>query len=301
MGLIKRIFLFLIVNFLVVLSISVILSFFNVKPYLSAYGLNLKSLAIFCLMWGFLGSFISLLVSKSLAKWLMKVKIISSNDSNSFILDIVKDLSRKANLKHIPEVGIYESKDINAFATGPSQKKSLVALSSALLNKLSIDEIEAIIGHELSHIKNGDMVTMTLLQGIINSFVMFLSRVLAFLITSNNKERNNRSSFFATRALIFVFEIIFMILGSMIIAAYSRRREFQADEGSAKITNKEKMIKALEALKNNLEIKENYPTKNQVEEKPIFQTFKISSSSKLINLFRTHPELADRIKRLKNL
>jgi heat shock protein HtpX len=301
MGLIKRIFLFLIVNFLVVLSISTILSFFNIKPYLSAYNLNLKSLAIFCLMWGFLGSFISLLLSKTLAKWLMKVKIISSNDSNSFILDIVKDLSKKAKLKHIPEVGIYTSKDINAFATGPTQKKSLVALSSALLDKLTKDEIEAIIGHELSHIKNGDMVTMTLLQGVINSFVMFLSRVLAFLITSSNKERNNRSSFFASRALIFVFEIIFMILGSMIIAMYSRKREYKADEGSALITTKEKMIKALQALKNNLELNKLEPNKNQIEEKPIFQTFKISSSSKLINLFRTHPKLDDRIKRLKNL
>ncbi|NGX56254.1 MAG: Protease HtpX [Candidatus Anoxychlamydiales bacterium] len=298
MSIIKRILLFLIVNLLVVLSISFLLSIFNIKPYINAYGLDIKNLAIFCLLWGFIGSFISLFLSKALAKWLMKVKIIDkTNENTKFILEMIKNLSNKANLKYIPEVGIYQSKEINAFATGPSQKRSLIALSSALIDKLHIDEIEAIIGHEISHIKNGDMVTMTLLQGIINSFVMFLSRILAFLITSNNKERNNKSSYFATRSLVFVFEIIFMILGSMIIALYSRKREYKADYNSAKITSKEKMIKALEALN------KNYELRDLTSEKAAFQSFKISNNSKkgFIRLFATHPPLKDRIERLKNL
>ena len=299
MGFIKRIFLFILINLLVVLTVTFLMSLFHVQPYLSAYGLNITHLAIFCLIWGFAGAFISLMLSKHLAKWMMGVKIVddSATDTNSrFILEKVKEISLNAGLFHTPEVGIYKSNEVNAFATGPTQKKSLIALSTGLLNKMDQDEIEAIIGHEISHIKNGDMVTMTLLQGVVNAFVMFLARILAFAISSRGRERN-RSSYTSMRMFTFLFEIVFMIFGSIILATYSRKREFKADIGSAKILGKEKMIKALSSLKSAHGIRD---PKTAVA---AFQNFKISNPSKkgFVKLFLSHPPLDERIENLRNL
>lgn len=186
---------------------------------------------------------------------------------------------------------------MNAFATGPTKKRSLLALSSGLLNRMSNDEVDAIIGHELSHIKNGDMVTMTLLQGVVNAFVMFLARILAFAITSLGKEKNrSNNSWGMNYFLTQIFQFVFMILGSMVIAFYSRKREYKADEGSAEIVGKDKMIKALSALRSYIEIRDN------LKEQPAMQAFKISNNSRgFLNLFATHPTLDDRIERLKNL
>lgn len=299
MNLIKRISLFILINIAVVLTISCLLNVFRVGPYLNAYGLDITTLAIFCLIWGFVGSFISLGLSRVMAKWLMNVQIIDETtcDVNSkFILDMVQKISSEAGLKHTPQVGIYESNEVNAFATGPTQKRSLVAVSTGLLNRMSKDEIEGILGHEISHINNGDMITMTLLQGIVNSFVMFLARILAFFVSSIGKDKE-KSSHGTNYFLVYIFEIIFMIIGSMILAFYSRRREYRADEGSANILGKEKMIKALQSLKAMHEIKD------VKTEHPAFQTLKISNNSKggIVNLFSTHPLLDDRIERLQNL
>ena len=232
-----------------------------------------------------------------MAKWMMGVKIVdeyTQNPAQINLLNIIKKISYDSGMKYIPEVGVYESNEINAFATGPSQKKSLVAVSSGLLHKMNNDELEGVLGHELSHIMNGDMITMTLLQGIVNAFVMFLARVLAFLLTSS-KEKSR--SYTSMRMLTFLFEMVFMVLGSIVLFAYSRKREFRADISSAKIVGKDKMIKALLALKT---------TQDIVDEKklvPAYQAFKISSNKKgkIFNLFLSHPPLDERIKKLQDL
>ncbi|NGX29035.1 MAG: Protease HtpX [Candidatus Anoxychlamydiales bacterium] len=297
MNLIKRFFLFILINLLVVITISTLLSIFKVGPYLNAYGLDINKLAIFCLLWGFAGALISLFLSKSIAKWLMRVQIIDGRDVNSkFILDIVEKISIEAGLENPPEVGLYESNEVNAFATGPTKKRSLLALSTGLINRLPQDEIEAIIGHEISHITNGDMITMTLLQGVVNAFVMFLARILAFSIFSSN--RKSRSSYSSGHYFfVYIFEIVFMILGSIVLASFSRKREFRADESSANLVGKDKMIKALSSLK------ALQPIKDKKKQVASINALKISNPSKrgLLNLFSTHPPIDDRIERLKNL
>ncbi|MFA6118594.1 MAG: protease HtpX [Parachlamydiales bacterium] len=301
MNFIKRIFLFILINILVISTITFLLSVFKINPYLTGYGLDVRSLAIICLLWGFTGALISLGLSRILAKWLMGVQLIDENtgDANlKLILRRVEKIAADAGLQYTPQVGIYSSNEVNAFATGPSKKRSLLALSSGLIRNMSQDEIDAIIGHELSHIKNGDMITMTLLQGVVNAFVMFLARILAFFISSMGKEKNrsSSSSFAANYFLIQIFQFVFMILGSIPLAFFSRKREYRADEGSANVLGKEKMIKALNSLKAFYEIKDSQKAH------PAFQAFKISNNSKgMANLFATHPPLDDRIERLRNL
>ncbi len=296
MSYIKRIFLFVLINLLVVLTISIFLNFFKLGPYLIIHGLDINLLAIFCLIWGFVGAFISLLLSKKIAIWIMNVELIdeSAGGNLKFVFDSVKKIAQDAGLEYMPEVGIYNSNEVNAFATGPSKKRSLIALSSGLINKMSQDEIEGIIGHEISHIANGDMITMTLLQGVVNAFVMFLARILAFLISSAS--RRNRSSYLSNYFFVYLFEIVFMILGSFVLAFYSRKREFR-EENSARLLGKEKMIKALETLKSV------YDIKDRKKEKLAIQSLKISNNSKrgLLRLFSTHPPLDDRIEKLKEL
>src|SRR5690606_37107750 len=175
----KRIFLFLAVNALVVITISTLMRLFGVEPYLQANGLNLESLAVFCLLWGMGGAFISLGLSRIMAKWMMGVKVIDPNTTDSNAQELVQTvyrLARAAGLSKMPEVGIYQSPEVNAFATGPTKARSLVAVSTGLLQRMRQDEVEGVLAHEVAHIANGDMVTMTLVQGVINAFVMFLAR-----------------------------------------------------------------------------------------------------------------------------
>ncbi|MEI6242452.1 MAG: protease HtpX [Chlamydiota bacterium] len=301
MSIAKRIFLFIVVNLLVILTISLILQIFHVQPFLEARGLNVKSLLLFCSIWGMGGAFISLALSKPMAKWMMGVSIINpetKNPEERELLTIVDDLAKEAGLEGTPEVGIYKSPEVNAFATGMSRNRSLVAVSSGLLNKMNPNEIKGVLGHEISHISNGDMVTMTLLQGVINAFVMFLARVLAYVFSSMGKgEKNNNFSYGSYYIFVFVFEMIFMILGSMVIATFSRFREFRADAGGAKLAGKDKMIEALCALRVMQEIHD------PVKEQAAFQAFKISTPKKrgFLSLFATHPPLEERIERLRHL
>ncbi|MBI5346393.1 MAG: protease HtpX [Chlamydiae bacterium] len=297
---VKRIVLFLMLNLLVISTISFLLYLFNVQPFLSGYGLNIKSLMLFCLIWGMGGSFISLLLSKQMAKWMMGVEIIdpSTQDKDlQFLLSTVKQLSEDAGLA-MPQVGVYSSNEVNAFATGATKNSSLVAVSSGLLGRMNQNDISAIIGHEISHIANGDMITMTLLQGVVNAFVMFLARILASIISGiGNKEKSSSSSYASYHMSVFLFEMVFMILGSLVICAFSRHREYKADAGGAHLAGKEKMIEALKALKSMQEIKD--PAK----ETPAFATFKISHPPKkgLLHLFATHPPIEERIERLQEL
>jgi heat shock protein HtpX len=299
MAFVKRIFLFLAINFLVIITISLVLNLLGVRPYVEAYGLNLRSLLIFCMIWGMAGAFISLGLSRIMAKWMMGIELIPADTRDAHskeLLQMVKSLCDDAGIP-MPEVGVYNSKEVNAFATGPTKKRSLIAVSSGLLERMNRDEIKGVLGHEVAHIANGDMVTMTLLQGIINAFVMFLARVLAYAVSGlgKNQERSSSGSYFTYMMLVFFFEVIFMVLGSLVIAAYSRSREYRADQGGAHLAGKEKMIGALQALQKVQEMRDPRAEKSSV------QAFKISIPKKtgFLRLFATHPPLEDRIARLR--
>ncbi|MEI8346722.1 MAG: protease HtpX [Pseudomonadota bacterium] len=296
----KRISLFLAVNALVIITISTILNVFGVKPYLTRYGMDYQSLMIFCLLWGMGGAFISLALSRVMAKWMMGVKILSPDTRDAGereLVQMVHDLARRAQLPSLPEVGVYDSPEINAFATGPTKSRSLVAVSSGLLGQMGKEQIRGVLGHEIAHIANGDMVTMTLVQGIVNAFVMFLSRVIAFALTmagrGKDDERESTGTPLSYYIVQIVLEIAFMILGSMVVAWFSRYREYRADSGGAKLAGKDQMIKALEALQK---------TFDQIDQtaQPAVQALKISSRPRgIMRLFSTHPPLAERIARLK--
>ncbi len=302
MAVAKRIFLFLAVNFLVIVTLSVVLNLFHVQPYLQGYGLNVRSLLIFCLIWGMGGAFISLALSRQMAKWMMGVRVINPDTADSDLrrlVSTVHQLSRNAHLPDMPEVGIFESSEPNAFATGPTQRRSLVAVSTGLLRRMSQKELEGVIAHEIAHISNGDMVTMTLVQGVVNAFVMFLARILASIFSGLGRNRNDGSSgsYFSYMMFVFLFEIVFMVFGSMVICWYSRFREFRADRGGADLAGRDKMIAALSSLQSMQEVRDPHV------DKPSFAAFKISTRRKsgVMLLFATHPPLEERIARLKGL
>ncbi len=299
----KRFFLFFATNIVIVLTVSILLQIFHVTPYLTRYGIDYKSLLIFCLIWGMTGSIISLMLSRVMAKWMLGVRVISpytNHPQEKMLYDMVAKLSRDARLKEIPEVGIFSSPEPNAFATGPSQSRSLVAVSTGLLNQMNEEELLGVLGHEIAHIANGDMITMTLLQGIVNAFVMFLSRVLAFVVSnalaSRDKDSKSSPSYLTFSLFTFLFEITFMILGSMIIAYASRIREFKADRGSAMLLGKKPMIDALKKLQRLQGISDTEIKTQAVE------ALMITSSKKksFLHLFSTHPPLEERIKRLES-
>jgi heat shock protein HtpX len=295
----KRIFLFIALNFLVVLTISIVLSLLNIKPFLTSYGLDMKSLMIFCLIWGMGGAFISLGLSKVIAKWMMGIKLIDPETKDPVLRHLIvtiRKLAAQCSLP-MPEIGIYSSNEVNAFATGPTKKHSLVAVSTGLLQKMKDHEIEGVLGHEVSHIANGDMVTMTLLQGVVNAFVMFLARILAYAISGfgRNRQNNSGGSLMGYMLFVYLFEVVFMILGSLIVAAYSRYREFRADAGGARLAGKEVMISALQSLRA-LQEKRDPQT-----EHPAIAALKISHPSKkgIFRFFATHPPIEERIERLQ--
>ncbi len=295
MAFMKRIFLFMIVNVLVLVTISIVSSIFGIGHYLDAQGINYESLMFFCLMWGMGGAFISLALSRVMARWMTGVKIISTDTRDSqqaALLQAVHRLARSAGIDKMPQVGIYESPEVNAFATGPTKNRSLVAVSSGLLQRLSDREIEGVLGHEVAHITNGDMVTMTLVQGIVNAFVMFFARVVAFFASSAVDERYQ---YMVRFALTIALEIAFSFLGMIIVAWFSRWREFRADAGGARLAGRENMIAALEALKRTVPAMQ----KTAGQEEMALASMKISGKSGgLMMLFATHPPLDLRIKQL---
>lgn len=288
----KRIFYFLLTNVLVLLTIGIIFSILPIGNYIGSDGqIQFGTLLIFSAVIGFTGSFISLGMSRWMAKKMMGVKVIDPNGPmNEYERDVVEKvhrLSRAAGLMHMPEVGIYHSPEVNAFATGPSKKRSLVAVSTGLLQEMDDDAIEGVIAHEVAHIANGDMVTMTLLQGIVNTFVVFLSRIVAFAVSRFVKEELAPIVHFIA---IIVFQIVFSILGSIVVFAYSRHREYHADRGGADLAGKDKMRHALESLKA-------YTSRIKGEDDTSIATLKINNKRKS-SIFSTHPDLDERIKRL---
>ncbi len=284
----KRIFLFLITNLLIVITINVLLSILGVNHYMarSGYGYNLQDLAVFCFIWGMVGAFISLLLSKVSAKWMMGVHVIDRRSAEfGWLVSMVEQLSRKAGLPKVPEVGIWDSPEVNAFATGPSKRNSLVAFSTGLLRSMEQNEIEGVAAHEIAHIANGDMVTMTLLQGVVNSFVMFFARVIAWAIAQNSREESRPGIQFAVTMLL---EIILGILGMVVVAAFSRHREFRADAGGAKYAGRQDMIAALQRLSMNT---------RRYDQEPALATLKIAGG--VGRFFASHPPLEQRIAALK--
>ncbi len=293
----KRIGLFFAVNIMVLVTVSLILNFFGIGHYLTSQGLDYTALMIFCLVWGMVGSFISLFISKWMAKKMMGVVVVSPTDQRwGALVRKVHEIARRAGLKEMPEVGVFDSTVINAFATGRSRKNSLVAVSTGLLHKMREDEIEGVLAHEVAHIANGDMVTMALLQGVINAFVMFLARVVAYAIASsmrgNNREENSPVGGLSYMITVFVLEIVFGIIASVVVMKFSRWREYRADAGSATLVGKDKMIAALVALKRDFSLMQ------ETEMKPAAQTMSISSKGSFMKLFSSHPDLDERIRAL---
>ncbi len=294
MAMISRMFLFVLVNGLVVLTMSVVLNLLGVKPYLTQYGLNIESLAIVCAVYGLGSSFIALLLSRAMVKWQAGVQVIPPDTRDpalSQLIRVVHDLARRANLPSMPEVGIYDSPDPNAFATGPTKSMALVAVSTGLLSRMNMAEIEGVLGHEITHISNGDMVTMALLQGIMNAFAMFLATIVAFVLTNNRDRNEQRGPGFIYYIVQFAMQIVFMALGSIVICWFSRGREYRADAGSARLAGKENMIAALQELDRSYELV-------AANRRPIVQTLQISSRGGF-NLWADHPPLKDRIRRLE--
>lgn len=295
----KRIFIFMAVSLLVSITVSLLMSVLGIGRYVTAAGLNYGALMAFCLVWGIAGSMITLLISKQLAKWTMGVQIVSLDGPHRDIVEKVHRLSRRAGLTEMPEVGIYQGQEINAFATGRSRNSSLVAVSSGLLSRMSDLEVEGVLAHEVAHIANGDMVTMALVQGVVNAFVMFLSRVAAYAITQamrNNDEDDAPVNPWVNAGIVFVLDIVFGFLAMPIVAWFSRYREYRADKGGADLAGKEKMIAALESLQRS------YPqlAESTSQGSSNYQSMQISSKVSLLKLISTHPPLEDRILALKS-
>ena len=286
----KRIVLFVMTNILIMITISLVINLLGLGSYITEAGLNVPALVVFCLIWGMMGSFISLLLSKQMAKWFMGVTIIDRQNPGQFaeLVQTVSRLSMAAGIA-MPEVGIYESEEVNAFATGPTKSRSLVAVSTGLLRIMNRQETEGVLGHEISHIANGDMVTMTMIQGIVNAFAMFLSRIVAFAASMFVSEKLET----LVRIVVTIaLDIVFTILGSLLTAYFSRTREFRADLGGARLAGRESMISGLEKLRKTYEI-------GIDNSAPSYAAMKISGSPKWISAFSTHPPLEDRIEALK--
>jgi heat shock protein HtpX len=287
----KNIALMLLVNVAIVLTISIILNVLGIQPYLANGGLDIGSLAIFCLLFGMVGSFFSLLISKFIAKSIYGIQIIDPSVANPTlqrVYEMVRRAAMKADLK-MPEVGIYDSPELNAFATGPSRNNALVAVSTGLLSSMRENEVEGVIGHEVTHIANGDMVTMTLLQGIVNALIMFVARIVGFIAGNAVEERNRHTVRFL---VTIVAEMVFGLFGVMVTSWFSRRREFRADAGGAALAGRDKMIAALEALRDR---------QRQFDPRgPELQTLKIfGKSGSFLALMSSHPPLDTRIDALR--
>jgi heat shock protein HtpX len=290
----KRIFLFIATNLAIMITLMTLLSVLGFTGYLTADGLDYSALMVFSLVWGMGGAFISLAMSRWMAKMAMGVQLVDGKTGHAdldWLYQSVAQLTRKAELP-MPEVGIYDSPEVNAFATGPSKNRSLVAVSSGLMRSMRREEIEGVLAHEVSHIQNGDMVTMTLIQGVVNAFSIFFSRVIANIIRQLVDERISGLVFFVSTI---VFDILFSILGMFVVAWFSRAREFRADAGAAVLSSRGNMIAALERLKASTALVDN--------RQPQLATMKISGGKGkgLWALASTHPPLEERIAALQRL
>ncbi len=287
----KRLVLFFITNMAIVITLSIVMSLLGVGRYITPDGrLDLVSLGIFCFVWGMGGALISLQISRWSAKRLMNVQLVDGHTGNQdldWLHTTVGHLTRQANLP-MPEVGVYDSPEVNAFATGPSKRRSLVAVSTGLLRNMTRDEVQGVLAHEVSHIGNGDMVTMTLLQGVVNAFVLFLARLAGFAV---RQAVDSRYANMAAFAVTLVLEIALGVLGLLVVSAFSRSREFRADAGASALAGRGAMISALRRLQ---------ATAERVDtSQPALASFKIAGSRGFLQLFSTHPPLEERLAALE--
>jgi len=289
----KRVILFVITNLAVMLVLSATLRIFGIDRMFAGQGLNVTALLIFSVVVGFTGAIISLLMSKKMAKWSVGAQVIDPNAPNGqreiWVLDTVHQLADRAGIGR-PEVAIYEGES-NAFATGAFKNDSLVAVSTGLLNSMTEEEVAAVLAHEVAHIANGDMVTLTLIQGVVNTFVVFLARVVGYFVDRIvlKNERGNGIGYFVT---VIACEILFGVAASIIVAWFSRQREYRADAGSAQLMGgREPMIRALARL-------------GGIESTDLPKTFEasgITGGRAIAALFSTHPPIPSRIAALQNM
>ena len=293
----KRIALFLATNFAILIVASITMSLLGVGSFLDESGtnLNLQALLVFCLVFGMGISLVSVMFSKKIAKWTTKVQIIEKprNEREQWLMRTVEQQARDAGIG-MPEVGIFPAQQANAFATGANRNKALVAVSEGMMQRFDREEIRAVMGHEIGHVANGDMITLALIQGVINAFVMFLARIVGFAvdrIVLKNEQGLGIGYFITT----IVAEIVLAFLASMIVFWFSRRREFVADEAGARFGSRQGMIAALQRLQR----ESNVP--NQMPES--MQAFGITSGKRkgIKALFASHPPLEERIAALQNM
>jgi heat shock protein HtpX len=290
----KRIFLFVLTNLAVLLVLSIVARVTGLDAWLTVHGSSLTGLLVFAAFFGFGGAFISLAMSKSLAKMSMGVRVIgqSADPTEQWLVSVVQRHAQALGVG-MPEVGIFDSPAPNAFATGASRNSSLVAVSTGLLQSMNHQEIEAVLGHEMTHVANGDMVTMTLIQGVLNTFVIFLSRVIGNIIDrAVFKSEDGRG--IASFVTVIVLQLLLGILANLIVMWFSRRREFRADRGGARLSGTPNMIAALEEL---ARVHEPLPSKQ-------FAAFGIADDSRpgvLTRLFMSHPPIEERIAALRTL
>ncbi|MDO8341163.1 MAG: protease HtpX [Candidatus Woesebacteria bacterium] len=290
----KRIVLLIVTNLAVMLVLGIAASLLGVNRYLTAGGLNLGMLLVFAGLMGFGGAFISLMMSKTMAKWTTGARVIASPETSTefWLVETVRRLSEKASLT-MPEVAIYEGEP-NAFATGPSKSNSLVAVSTGLLQSMSKEEAEAVLAHEIAHVANGDMVTLTLIQGVVNTFVFFIARVVAYFVDGFLRKDGEESSGpgIGYMVTVFVCDLVFGVLASMIVMYFSRQREFRADSGAAWLLGTpQPMIHALQRL-------------GGIATEPLpsnMASAGIAGKAGISSLFATHPSLEERIEALAKM
>jgi heat shock protein HtpX len=286
----KRIALFVLTNIAVIAVLTIVLSFTGADRFLTSQGLNVGMLLVFSLIVGFTGAIISLLMSKPMAKWSTGAQVIThpSNSTEQWLLDTVRKLADRAGIG-MPEVAWYEGEP-NAFATGAFRNDALVAVSSGLLQNMTREEVEAVLGHEVAHIANGDMVTMTLLQGVVNTFVVFLSRVVGYVVDRAISRNSNDAPGIGYMITVIVCQIVFGIMAQMIVAWFSRHREFRADAGAAQLMgNRQPMINALTRL-------------GSMHESALPQSVAalgINKSGGFMEMFSSHPPIEQRIAALR--
>ncbi|KAF0155220.1 MAG: heat shock protein HtpX [Syntrophaceae bacterium] len=288
----KRVMLFIVTNIAVILVLSIVVKLFGVDRFLYENGINYMSLLIFAGIFGFGGSFISLAISKWIAKWSTGAQVIVQprSDMEIWLLNTVQKQASQAGIG-MPDVAVFESDSPNAFATGMNKNNALVAVSTGLLRTMKRDEVEAVLGHEISHIANGDMITLSLIQGVVNTFVIFISRIVGYFVDRVilKNEEGHGLGFFVTTI---VAQIVFGILASVIVMWFSRKREYVADAGGANLAGTGSMIAALESLQRSAhEPLPDQMTAFGISGKPSKHGFKL--------LFMTHPPLEDRIEALK--
>ena len=287
----KRVAIYLLTNFLILVVLGVVLSVLTALGFIDPSGGGMMPMLIIATVFGFGGSLVSLALSKTMAKWTTRARIIEqpSNQTEAWLIETVRRQAQAAGIG-MPDVAVYPGPELNAFATGMRRNSALVAVSEGLLRGMKEPEIEAVLAHEVSHVANGDMVTLALVQGVLNTFVIFLSRVLGGVIDSAlSRGERRRGAGPAYYLVVFLLEMLFGVLATIVVMWFSRQREYRADAGSARIEGREKMVAALQRLQG-----------GQASSLPSnMQAFGIAGGGGLMSLFRSHPPIEERIARLR--